>query len=101
MKPFGSSFGAIVVINMQLLSAFAYGAIAWAVWPQTIEWWGLGIISIVLGAAAPVALLNALRGIAALRMRRRALADYMAQGGTPKSAQMASDRDLRRAGMIE
>lgn len=52
-----------------------------------------------LGAAG--GLVNALKMMAALRARRRVLADYMAHGGKPKSAQMASAADLRRAGMIE
>ena len=101
MKSFGSNIGAVAGINVQLFGAFACGVIAWAIWPQTLEWWGLGLISIILWCGAFSCLVTGLKLIATVHARRRALADYMAQGGTPKSAQMASNKDLRRAGMVE
>ena len=101
MKPFASNIGAIVGINVQLLGAFACGVIAWAIWPQTIEWWGLGLLSIILWCGAFSCLVTALKLMVTLHGRRRVLAEYMAQGGKPKSAQMACNKDLRRAGMVE
>jgi hypothetical protein len=77
------------------------GFSAWALWPQTPEWWGLGVLSIMLSMATAGGLVSALKAMAGLYHRERVIADYMAQGGAPKSAQLATSEQLRRAGMVE
>ena len=97
----GRNVGAIIQINLQLLYATVFAGIAWISWPSVPEWWGLGLLSIMCGMGAAGGLVNALSGMVGLYRREQALADYMAQGGAPKSARMASQEELRRAGMIE
>ena len=101
MKPYRSSVTAIVGINMHLLLAFACGFTAWAIWPQTPEWWGLGVFSVILGVGAFVGTIKAIRAMASLYAKQRVIAEYMAQGGKPKSSAMASTDKMRQAGMID
>lgn len=101
MNGFHGRSGAIVTVNLQLLAACLFGAIAWLIWPDTPEWWGLGLLSILFGLAALSGLGNAVRAAIGLYQKERVIADYMALGGDPKSARLASLDDLRKAGMVE
>jgi len=100
MTPDRNHFGAVVAINLQLLSAFGFAVTAWAIWPTTAEWWGLGVMSVLFGLGALHGLVGALRSMAALHAKDRALHDYLARGGPPKQARFASDELLRKKGMI-
>jgi hypothetical protein len=71
------------------------------VWPGTPEWWGLGVVSLMLALAALGCLAKAIRAMVDLHAKERVLAEFMAQGGAPKSARLASEDQLRKAGMIE
>ncbi|MCR5858266.1 hypothetical protein [Mesorhizobium sp. J428] len=95
------NIGVIVAINIQLLFAAACGFGAWAVWPSSPYWWGLGVLGIMLALACLGGISNALRLARELYAKERALADYLAQGGAPKQASLATDAQLRNAGMIE
>lgn len=100
-KAFRSSARSVVSINIHLLMSAGCAAIAWAIWPQAPEWWGLGVISIILAGGAFVGLIKALREMTALHRKTRALDDYTARGGAPKPARMANLSDLERAGMLD
>ncbi|MVA98002.1 hypothetical protein GN330_12180 [Nitratireductor sp. CAU 1489] len=95
------SIGAVIGINLQLLWAAAFGFIAWVSWPGSAEWWGFGVLSVMMGLGSLGALVNALNAITGLYARDKALAELMAQGGPPKSARLAGHDDLKRAGMVE
>ncbi|GAB6843729.1 hypothetical protein HNR00_003409 [Methylorubrum rhodinum] len=102
MNPaFTGSRGTVAAINGHFLLAFACGASAWLVWPQTPEWWGFGVLSIVLDVAAVSSLVKAVRAIVRLHARERAVAEFQALGPPPKSSQMASRAALVRMGMID
>ncbi len=101
MNGFHGRTGAIVTVNLQLLGACLFGFVAWAIWPDTPEWWGLGLLSILCGIAAFAGLANAVRAAIGLYCKEKVLADYMALGDAPKSARLASLDDLKKAGMVE
>ncbi len=101
MKPFQSGGTSTLRINIHLLTAFGCGFAAWAMWPRSIEWWGLGVLSMLCGATAIIETVKALRLMASRRNKERALADYAALGGKPKSSRLASNDDLRRWGMVD
>lgn len=101
MTPFERDSGSVVGINVQLLLATVFAFLAWACWPSSAEWWGLGVGCVMFAMAALAGVANALRMMAELHRRRRALAAFMAQGGAPKAARLASIEDLERAGMLE
>lgn len=101
MIPHESSRTTVIGINLNLVVASLCGIGAWAIWPTTPEWWGLGVMSIMLGMACAGGVVNALKAMSALYHRERVIADYMAQGGAPKSARLATTEQLRQAGMVE
>jgi hypothetical protein len=101
MKPFQSNFRSIVAINVNLLTSFACGFAAWAIWPSSPLWWGLGVLSIMLGLSALVGIGKALGLMAALYNKDRIINEYTTQGGKPKSDRITSNEDLIRAGMLD
>ncbi|MEX0957584.1 MAG: hypothetical protein WDZ83_20510 [Rhizobiaceae bacterium] len=101
MNGFHGSGGTIVTVNTQLLAACLSAIIAWSIWPDTPEWWGLGLLSILLWLAAASGLGNAVRAALAHYQKEKTIAEYMALGGAPKSARLATLDDLRKAGMVE
>lgn len=94
MKPFQSSFGSKIQINFKLLGASIFGVSAWALWPSNPEWWGLGVVAIILGLGAVGLLVEALRAMAKLYSRDKAMAEFLAQGNKPKSSALVSDELL-------
>lgn len=101
MKPFRTPLRAVVEINVNLLFVAGCGYVGWAIWPQDPEWWGFGIIGATLVIAAIGASVKALRLMSSVYMKDRAVADFMAQGATPKASRLASTRDLENAGMLD
>lgn len=101
MKQPDRDVSAIVSVNTHMVGACFFGWAAWVCWPTSPYWWGLGLISILFGVGAASLLVGALRTAIGSWRRRKALAEFMAQGGPQKSARLADDDTLRRAGMVE
>ena len=101
MNPFRIGFGSIVAVNFHLLMAVGCGWIAWLIWPQSPEWWGAGVISILLGMGAFTECVRALRLIADLYLKQRVIREFESQGSKPKSSRMATTSDLKQAGMLD
>ncbi len=99
MTPFQGSMGTIVQINLRLFVAVIFAATAYKIWPTDPEWWGLGLISILMSASALGMLAEATGMALKLYQRDKAIADYLAQGGKPKSSVVASSNDLDDAEM--
>lgn len=89
------NFADIVRINGHLLACVICGVGAYLIWPTSIEWWGFGFLSIVLGICAFKSLVRAFR----LMRKLKRFADYEADRAKPKSATLASAEALRKAGM--
>lgn len=100
-QPSRGRFETIIHVNLQLLGATVCGFSARVIWPSTPEWWGLGLLSIILGLAALTGIANAAKAMIGLYNRDRIIAAYMAQGGAPKSARLVTTEQLRQAGMVE
>lgn len=90
-----------VAVNGGFLGAIVFGWGASALWPSSPEWWGLGVVSVMLGMGAVACLGSAIGTMVGRYRREHELHRYLSQGGAPKSARLASNDDLRRAGMIE
>lgn len=99
MTPYTSTLGATVAINARLFSATALGWLAFVIWPDAVEWWGMGLASIACGYASLVAVIGAVRLMVQVYQREKAVREFLAQGPAPKSSEMASNADLERAGM--
>ena len=90
---------AIVGINLKLGGAVLCAIGSYAFWPDSIEWWGFGVHSVVLGMASAMSAIGALRDMKKLRQVEQALAAYHALGSGPKGAQIADADAMRLAGM--
>ena len=88
-------------INMYLLGAAAYGAGAYLLWPDSLKWWGLGVMSILLGVAAPMFFIKAILLMVKRRNRDVELATIERLGNAPKSARLANDDDLENMGVFK
>lgn len=100
MKPVTSSIGAVFLINAQLLGASLLGITGWLIWPSSPEWWGFGLVSIVLGACAAANTIGALRTILKVYVRERELARLAATSRAPDPSDLADQNTLKNAGML-
>ena len=99
MTSYQGRTGTALQINLKLLMSALFMFTAWGIWPSSPEWWGFGLISILLVLSAIGMAVKALRAMAKLYARDKALAEYMAQGNRPKTTNLASSDALRKAGM--
>ncbi len=96
-----SSRGIVFKINLYLLGASSYAVGAWLIWPDSLKWWGFGLLSIVLGLSAPVLLTKAIVMMARLHARDKEFAEFEEANPTAEPSELASIDDLKRAGMIK
>lgn len=99
MTPFESNLESTIRINLDLLFAVGLGAASWWLWPSSIEWYGFGFLSLCCALAAFGVLIRALRTLATLYTRRKAMQEYLNQGGKPKASTLASSDIQEKAGM--
>lgn len=92
--------GDIVRINVFLFMTLACAVVAFLIWPTTLEWAGLGLLSIFLGASAIQFLVKSLGLMRKLHRNNKVFESYRTKRSTPKSARLTSDDDLRDAGMM-
>ncbi|MEM9733637.1 MAG: hypothetical protein AAF903_09170 [Pseudomonadota bacterium] len=95
------SFGVKLRINLHLFMAALSGLIAWAIWPDSLEWWGLGLIAIILWANSFGLLIKAVSDIIALYSRDETLAALAAQAKESKADNLADTDLLKAKGMID
>ena len=98
---FKSRFSRIWNINGQLLGAATCAFVAWLLWPSSYEWWGFGVLSIIMAFGTVLGLIGAIKSMAALYDRDKMIIDYGTLGAAPKSSRMASEDQLRDAGMLD
>lgn len=92
---------AVIRVNVLGLAAFVFAAAAWAIRPTATEWWGLGVLSVVLALAAIQMTVRATGMLLRIWEQERAIADFEKHGREQKSSQMASPDRLIQAGMID
>ena len=98
--PFKRSKSRIWAINSQLLGTALCAFASWVLWPSSYEWWGFGLLSIIMALGSILGLHGAIKAMSALYERDKMIADYEDLGGAPKSSRMASEDQLRDAGML-
>ena len=101
MNPRKSNWGIVFKINMHLLGSFSYGVGAWLIWPDSLKWWGFGLISILLGMAAPALLIKAIIMMFKLHARDKEFAEFEEANRTAEPSELANIVDLKKAGMIK
>ncbi|AXX98089.1 hypothetical protein [Profundibacter amoris] len=97
----GLSLGAIIKVNGKFLQAFVFGACAWWLWPSSLEWWGLGMISLVLAVAAAGKFFEAIKAMVKLYAREKELARLSATARAPVQSDLANDNVMEDAGMFD
>lgn len=100
MSP-GPNVRTIMKINLELLYAVVLAVLAWLCWPETAEYWGFGLVSILFGAAAAALVIRNIWEIWLQIMRDIAVGRFNRQGREPQSDGPGGDDALRDAGMIE
>lgn len=90
----------ISAVNAQLLGACVFGCAAWLIWPETLWWWGLYPMSVMLGAAAMVLTVKAFRKIYHIRKFERDQDAFAQLGSHVKQAGLADADFLTRKGVI-
>lgn len=101
MKALERSAGTTAKINGHLLGAALQGGIATVAWPASYEGWGFAVMSLLMGAGALIALVNALKLMMQLHVRDRTLKSFRAQAKPQKKAALASTSALKKAGVID
>ena len=97
----GISLTAAIKINGQLLFAFLLGGASWWLWPSSPKWWGLGMVSIVLGAGSLGKLIEALRSMGKIYAREKELSRLAATARSPVQSDLANDSAMEDAGMFD
>ena len=99
MTPHKPAWATIFRINIALLGAVAFAFTAWVIWPDSLKWWGFGLLSIMFAIAAPALLIKALILTVKLYQRDKALAEFEAANRDADPSELANDDVLRKAGM--
>ena len=93
--------GAMLKVNSHFLMAFLFAGGSWLIWPTSLKWWGLGLMSILLGAGAVTYLIAAFRDMVKLYIRERELARFSATARAPAPSDLADQKALKNAGMFD
>lgn len=101
MSALHRSFKATLRINGLFLMACFCGFVSWLSWPTSVEWWGFGLISIVMGLNVPILIAKAVGEMLTLYARDKSIAALMAQGAEAKADNLATSETLRSRGMID
>lgn len=91
----------VLTVNGHFLQAFVLGAGAYWVWPSSPEWWGFGLLSIVLWFGALSKTIEALRAMVKIYGREKELARFAATSRAPAPSDLADHNALKDAGMID
>jgi hypothetical protein len=101
MSTLQHSFTAKLRINGMFLMACLCGVISWVTWPSSIEWWGFGFISIVMGLNAGILTIKAIGEMITLYGRDKTIAALLAKGTDAKADNLAGDDILKSKGMVD
>ena len=101
MSSIKTPIGAILKVNGHFLQAFMFGGVAWLIWPTNPKWWGFGLLSILLGAAAIAGFIAAIRAMTKLYVRERELARFSSTARAPDPSDLADQDALKNAGMFD
>jgi hypothetical protein len=99
MKHLHKSVGFILQINGHFLLSMSTLLVSVLLWPGDINWWGLGVLSIIFATCSIVALIRAVTLMSKLSSKKRTITDFTNAGRQQKSSAVATNQDLEKAGM--
>ena len=91
----------ITKINGHLFLGAVQTMTAVWLWPSSLDWWGLGVLSVLLGLSALAGILAALRDMLTVYTREKEIARFHATSRAPEPSDLADQDALRNAGMID
>lgn len=101
MSTLKTPFNSTLAINGHLFLAAMQGITAASIWPKSPEWWGLGLLSILLVLSALANLIAALRKMNKVFAREKEVSRLAATSRAPEPSDLASHETLKAAGMID
>ena len=100
MSDFKTPFNSVLAVNGHFFLAAMQGIAAAWTWPSSWEWWGLGVLSILLGLSALASAIAALRAMVKIHAREKEIARLAATSRAPEPSDLAGIDALRNAGMF-
>lgn len=91
---------AIIKVNGHLFLGAVQGAAAFWLWPSSLEWLGLGVLSILFGLSAFASVIAALRAMLKVYAREKEIARLAAASRAPEPSDLAGADALKKAGMF-
>lgn len=96
-----TSVSSIAAVNGHFLTACLLGASAYWLWPSSPEWWGFGLLAVILGIGAFSKTIEALRAMIKIYGREKELARVAATSRAPDPSDLADQSALKDAGMVD
>lgn len=91
----------IIAFNLDMLAAAGCGLVSYGLWPTTYEWWGFGVMSIVMAEAAALSVIGAFKKLQRYHRQKKAVDDFQKGKGQPKSARQPTRERMKEMGMIQ
>lgn len=101
MGDFKTPFNSVLAVNGHFFLAAMQGITAAWMWPSSWEWWGLGVLSILLGLSALASAISALRAMVKIHVREKEIARLAATSRAPEPSDLAGTDALKQAGMLD
>lgn len=100
MIPQGLGFKSIVAINVQFLMAVGLAAAAYAMWPESLEWWGFRVVASFLYLIASVSFAKGCTEVIRHIRRDIQIARMKRDKREARPDKLADRKTLKRNGVI-
>ena len=100
MTQSGPSIKTLFAIVWHIIGAVAFDWFARAIWPDTTEWWQLGLFAIIFGVGAAIFAIKALRLAASEVVRVVRMRRFSKGARAPRADKLAGDKEIRDGGLL-
>lgn len=100
MSNFKTPASSILAINGRFFLAAMQVIAAFSMWPSNPEWWGLGVISVLLGLSAMANVIAAFRAMLKVYAREKEIARLAQTSRAPEPSDLVGADALKNAGMF-
>ncbi len=100
MKTFKPSHAVIALLNLKVAYSILLGVAAFFLWPSSLKFYGFGLVSILVGAAAAGLAINVISQIFKILPFEKDQEEFQAQGNAVKSSTLLSKDFLTKKGVI-
>lgn len=100
MSNFKTPAGSIFAINGHIFLAAMQIIAAFLIWPANPDWWGFGLLSVVLGLSAMANVIAAFRAMLKVHAREKEIARLAQTSRAPEPSDLVGADALKDAGMF-